>query len=186
MGEIMLQFVCPACEAVLRVPARHLGAKGTCNKCAARIALIGNGAITSPQRASLVVDVATDDTPPKAATEKQLDYLRSLGVRQEVLQGLSRSRASAMIDAARQRRQAAEPATEKQLAYLEHLGADPELIRRATTKALASALIEDMHLHPTREQVDSLREMGATGAQLAGLKSRGEARALMLKLRGDP
>jgi len=182
MGEVLLQFTCPACEAILRVPARLLGAKGTCNKCGARIALIGNAAVTSPQRASLVVDEATDDTT-EPATEKQLEYLRSLGAGPEHLKGLTRSRASAMIDAAKKRRLAAEPVTGKQLAYLKRLGADPELVGRVKTKAAASALIEDMHLHPTREQVDMLRELGATGAQIAGLKSKGHANALILKLR---
>jgi len=183
MSEVILVFVCPACEGTLRVPPRHLGATGTCNKCGVRIALIGRAEGDTPQRASLVADAVEDDTRIPA-TEKQLTYLRALGARPEALTGLTRSRASALIEAGKQRRQAGEPATERQRAYLAKLGADPELVRRAATKAAASALIEDMHLHPTRPQVDRLRELGATGAQIAALKSRGEVRALLLRL-GD-
>ena len=136
-----------------------------------------------PQTASRVTDTVHDPSP-QPPTEKQLALLRDLGVGEAALRGLTRDRASAMIDAVRTRRQEAEPATGKQRDYLKRLGATPGQIAAAGTKARASALIEDLHVHPTRAQVDELQQLGATGAQIAGLKSKGHAAALIEALRG--
>lgn len=36
----MIDFVCPHCSAVLRIPEAHVGQSGTCNRCGRRIAVL--------------------------------------------------------------------------------------------------------------------------------------------------
>ncbi len=179
----MLQFSCPHCDQILCVPEAHLGKRGRCNKCGGRIALIGRAGATGIQAASAVADGleagndGQDSVQP--ATEKQLEFLRSLGAPAHMLNGLDRERASTLIDCMKNQRLAAEPPTEKQLAYITRLGASEGQLRRVRSKAEASALIEDLHLSPTAEQMERLHQLGATGAQLAVLKHKAGANALI-------
>ena len=179
----MLHFVCPHCEKLLRVPRKHLGAQGACNKCGGRIALLGRADAEAPQRASKVADAPVGPERGRAATEKQLVYLRGLGAPEAGLRGLSRDGASARIEMLKRERRLAEPATEKQRSYLRRLGAPEELLARADSKEAASALIEALHLEPTHAQRQALRSLGATGAQMAGVKNRAAAESMIASLR---
>lgn len=184
----MLLFLCPHCDALLKVPEAYLGQRGRCNKCGGRIALIGDVNVTAPQAASAVADETAPDPrlgPPKAATDKQLAYLRGLGAPEQALHGIDRERASALIDEIKAKRQHGEPPTEKQLAYLKRLGAPERQMGRVRSKADAARLIEDMHLSPTAEQIKRLNALGAGGARVATLKSKAAAEALIEELSGS-
>ncbi len=179
----MLQFICPKCNQVLRIAPKHLGQRGKCNKCGARIALIGSANDPAPQPASLVEDLPfnTSDEP---ATEAQKEYLRRLGARESELTSIDRETASARIDALKEAHRKQAPPTEKQLAHLERLGAPPARIARVLSQADASSLIETMHLRPTRMQIELLHSLGATGAQIARLKTKADASELVEELGG--
>lgn len=179
----MLHFVCPHCENLLRVPQEHLGARGACNKCGGRIALLGRADADAPQRASKVADMPVGQDRGPTATEKQLAYLRGLGAPVSELRGLSREGASELIEDLKRERRLAEPATEKQLDYLRRLDAPAAMLALVDSKEAASALIEALHLEPTHAQRAALRSLGATGTQMAGLKNRASADALLASLR---
>ncbi len=179
----MLQFICPACKQVLRIAPKHLGQRGSCNKCGKRIALIGSENDPAPQMASLVeaLPVATSDEP---ATEAQKEYLRRLGARESELVDLDKATASHRIDALKEEHRKQAPPTEKQLAHLERLGAPPNRIAAVLSQADASSLIETMHLRPTRVQIELLHKLGATGAQIARLKTKADASDLIQEYGG--
>ncbi|HPO14479.1 MAG TPA: hypothetical protein PLI09_13635 [Candidatus Hydrogenedentes bacterium] len=179
----MLLFSCPHCDEILKVPEEYLGRKGRCNKCGGRIALIGHAKVKGVQAASKVAEkLERGSDPPAPATEKQLQYLRTLGAPAQALEGIDREQASEWIDKLRAQRHGAEPPTDKQMAYLNRLGAPEKLVQQVRSKADASQLIEDMHLSPTPEQMTRLQKLGATGAQLALLKTKAGAASLMAEL----
>lgn len=179
----MLQFICPTCKQVLRIAPKHLGQRGSCNKCGARIALIGSANDPTPQAASLVGTMA-DASSDEPATEAQKEYLRRLGARESELSTLDKVSASSRIDALREQHRQQAPPTEKQLAHLERLGAPPARIAQVLSQADASSLIENMHLRPTRMQIELLHSLGATGAQIARLKTKADASELVEELGG--
>jgi hypothetical protein len=179
----MLQFICPSCKQVLRIAPKHLGSRGSCNKCGAKIALIGSANDPAPQTASLVENIpAARSAEPASAA--QLEYMRRLGARESELAGLDKLTASDRIEALKAQHQKQEPPTEKQLAHLERLGASPARIAGVISKADASSLIETMHLRPTRMQIELLQKLGATGAQIARTKSKADASELIEELGG--
>jgi len=176
----MLHFICPHCNKALHIPATYLGMKGRCNKCGGHIALVGTAHATGPQMASAIGVLKHEPDPfAEPATERQLEYLRGLGVDQGRLKGLDKARASDWIRQLRERRQNGEPPTEKQLQHLRRLGAPDRLVQRLKSKADAGALIEEMHLLPTASQLALLRKLGARGEQLARIRTRGEASAVI-------
>ena len=177
----MLQFICPNCRQVLRIPPKHLGQKGSCNKCGARIALIGSPNDPAPQTASLVEEVPLE-VSDEPATAAQRDYLLRLGVRESELDGMDKATASRRIDELKEAHRKQAPPTEKQLAHLERLGAPPARIAKVLSQADASALIEAMHLRPTRIQIELLHTLGATGAQIARMKTKADASELIEEL----
>ena len=105
----MLIFVCPHCEASLRIAEKYLGQKGRCKKCGGRIALLGQADATVPQRASRVGieeggEAQQKTKTSKPATEKQCNYLRALGMDGAALTGLSSVKASEYIDQLRKKK----------------------------------------------------------------------------------
>ena len=180
----MLIFVCPHCEASLRIAEKYLGQKGRCKKCGGRIALLGKADATAPQRASRVgiEERGEAQEASKPATEKQCNYLRTLGMDEAALTGLNSVKASEYIDQLRKKKRGQEPPTEKQLDYLRRLGASTKQIQTLSSKEAASTLIEEMHLLPTAEQLKYLKNLGASGAQLATIRTRGHAAALIDEL----
>ena len=105
--------------------------------------MIGAADGSGPRRASVVVD-EIEDPEPEPATDKQLVYLKDLGAPDSALGGISRDKASDLIDDLIARRRAAQPPTEKQLAFLKDLGASEDQIATLKTKGEASTLIETL------------------------------------------
>jgi hypothetical protein len=180
----MLAFICPFCEALLRVEDAYLGMRGKCNKCGGNIALIGKPGRKEPQVASVVMELA-DGREPRPATQRQLAVLKQLGATTQQINGLNIIKASHLIEHLAEKRQQSEPPTENQLKHLKRLGATKAQFSRLKSKAEAAQLIEDMHLSPTRAQLEELKEAGASGAQIAALKSKGRAEALIEELRSQ-
>lgn len=138
----MATFICPHCKQTLRINAEHVGLRGQCNKCGGKIALIGQAERETPQMASVLGELPAEATrPPRAEseppTQRQLNYLRDLGMSQAELAGVnSKAKASRLIEAW------LPPPTESQRAYLARLGATSEQIAVLRTKTEAADLIQ--------------------------------------------
>lgn len=175
----MLLFTCPECKEILKVPDEYLGMRGRCNKCGARIALIGQPGSMALQAATRVEESEIDDLPSPPATEKQLEYLRSLGAQDRELEGLDRDQASDLIERLVADSRDRQPPSEKQLAYLERLGVPPEQLAGITSRKEASDLIDAMQPPPTDKQLALLKKLGADATQCAALQTRREASELI-------
>jgi hypothetical protein len=173
---------------MLKVPDEYLGMRGRCNKCGARIALIGQPGSMALQAATRVEESEIDDLPSPPATEKQLDYLRALGARDHEFSGLDRERASELIERLKAQERDRQPPSEKQLAYLERLGTPPEQLTAITSRKEASDLIDAIQPPPTDKQLALLKKLGADAAQCAALQTRREASELieMLQTQAPP
>lgn len=138
----MPTFICPHCKEYLRINAEHVGLRGKCNKCGDKIALIGQKDSESPQMASVLGEMPVEAARPARAeaeppTQRQLDYLRDLGMPRAELAGVkSKAEASRLIEAW------LPPPTESQRAYLARLGATSEQIAVLRTKVEAADLIQ--------------------------------------------
>lgn len=175
----MLLFTCPQCTEVLKVPDEYLGMRGRCNKCGARIALIGQPGSMELQAATRVEESEIDDLPSPPATEKQLEYLRALGARDHELEGLNRDQASELIEHLKTQAGDRQPPTTKQLAYLERLGVPPEQLAGIASRKEASAMIDAIQPPPTEKQLALLKKLGADTTQCAALQTRREASELI-------
>ena len=138
----MPTFICPHCKEHLRINAEHVGLRGKCNKCGGKIALIGQAETEAPQMASVLGELPLEPARPARAeseppTQRQLDYLRDLGMPRAELAGVkTKAEASRLIEAW------LPPPSESQRAYLARLGATSEQIAVLRTKAEAADLIQ--------------------------------------------
>ena len=145
----MLTFICPHCQHELKIIARHLGLRGTCNRCGGRIALIGRADAQRPQMASQI-----GETPEGTARP-----------------GLQRALVSAKMQM--------EPPTERQLDYLRRLGLPKAQLEKVGNKAEASRLIEEWLPPPSQSQRDYLARLGATDDEIAALRTKAQAADLI-------
>ena len=173
-----VQFICPACSEVLRIPRQYVGKRGKCNKCGARIALIGDVQGDQVPTATLVTDTV-EDPKPEPVTTRQAVFLRELGVKEEEIATLNKTTASERIEALKRVHGEFEEPTEKQLKYLRDAGMSDEDMENIASKAEASRLIETWEPAPTENQLAYLKRLGASDAQLADLSKRSEASDLI-------
>ena len=99
----MIEVECPDCGKALQIDPIYRGQSGRCNHCGGPI-IVPRDALTAAQKSALAntssaqAPQSDDDWKTDPATPKQLSYLADLGATPSMMRGLTKGKASEMIE----------------------------------------------------------------------------------------
>lgn len=182
MAPSHLQFICPHCDQVMRVPAQYLGQRGKCNRCDGKVRLEGNGDDPSPQLAVALTAATAQDSGASMADALDAEALQTCWLALAPDDPLPGRDAQTIREALQDLLTVPaddEPISGKTRSALLRLGLEREVIDDLGSETKARQVHEELHLQPTVHQRQALHALGINGAAIAAARSRGLARLLI-------